>query len=74
MNCCMCGVNFIMLPLLKHELWHSKVEKVWCFMCADMVDFRRPGHICPITADPLLLLYIDWSGDFVIILLGRKHC
>ena len=38
-------VIFVLLAKLNHELWQHKVEKTWRFLCADMVEFRRPGHI-----------------------------
>ena len=46
MNFCMCGIIFVLLAKLKCKLRQHKVEKTWQFLCADMVDFRRPGHIC----------------------------
>ena len=41
MNFCTRGVIFVLLAKLKCKL----VENMWRFLRADMVDFRRPGHI-----------------------------
>ena len=46
MNFCMCGVSDTIAKLI-----HGKVKKMWRFLCADMVDFCRPGHISAFTSN-----------------------
>ena len=48
------GVVFVLLAKLNCELWQHKVGKTWRFLCTDMVDFRRPGHIVTTRCEPVL--------------------
>ena len=49
MNFCTLGVIFIWLATyvsLSVRYGNTKLKEMWRFLCADMVDFRRPDHIC----------------------------
>ena len=42
------GINFVQFVQTDFKLWQSKFEKSRWILCAYMVDFRRPSHICVI--------------------------
>ena len=65
MNFCMCGVTFVLLAKLKCKLWQHKVEKMHRFLCMDMIDFCRPGHIYVTRPEKTGLIYTNYTYSYL---------